>query len=338
MLLQIRNLHVGFRSDDGLVPAVRGVDLQLEKGRVLGLVGESGCGKSVTSLAVMGLLPQPNGQVTAGEILLNGQDLLTFDGETMRALRGNEISMIFQEPMTALNPVFRIGEQIGEVLEEHQQLPLKSADNRRRVIEMLQLVRIPRAERLADEYPHQLSGGMRQRVMIAMALACNPRLLIADEPTTALDVTIQAQVLGLMRQLKAELDTAVLFITHDLGVISEMADELAVMYAGQIMEQAATHTLLHHPRHPYTSGLIKSRPATLQRGEPLYCIPGMVPSGSQMPPGCAFAPRCAHATFACSLPGAIPLRDVGEGHLVRCLLSQTSVPQPVATAEQGVEQ
>jgi peptide/nickel transport system ATP-binding protein len=318
-LLEIRDLHVGFRSEDGIVPALRGVDITLEKGQVLGLVGESGCGKSVTSLAIMGLLPQPNGLVTGGEIIFNGRNLLEYTHDEMRRVRGNEISMIFQEPMTALNPVFRIGEQIGEVLEEHQRLPLKSAQNRHRCIELLEMVRIPRADKLVDEYPHQLSGGMRQRVMIAMALACNPRLLIADEPTTALDVTIQAQVLDLMRGLKSELDTAVLFVTHDLGVISEMADMVAVMYAGKIVEQAEVHTLLTKPQHPYTIGLIKSRPATLQRGEALYCIPGMVPAANAMPPGCAFAPRCSYATAACSQNDNIPLRQVEEGHRVRCI-------------------
>lgn len=321
-LLDIRNLHIGFRSEQGIVPAVRGVDIRLEKGKVLGLVGESGCGKSVTSLAVMGLLPKPNGQVTDGEVLFDGENILNYNENQLLSIRGNEISMIFQEPMTALNPVFRIGEQIGEVLELHQQMPLKSPSNRKRCIELLEMVGIPRADKLVDEYPHQLSGGMRQRVMIAMALSCSPRLLIADEPTTALDVTIQAQVLEIMQKLKKELDTAVLFITHDLGVISEMADQVAVMYAGKIVEQADVRTLFKRPQHPYTIGLMRSRPAQMKKGETLYCIPGMVPSGNEMPPGCAFAPRCAYATDRCTTPGEIPLKEVGEAHLVRCVLAE----------------
>jgi peptide/nickel transport system ATP-binding protein/oligopeptide transport system ATP-binding protein len=258
----------------------------------------------------------------AGEVLFNSEDLLKYSDEKMLDVRGNEISMIFQEPMTALNPVLRIGEQIGEVLEVHGNVPLKSEENRRRCIQLLEMVRIPRAEKLVDEYPHQLSGGMRQRVMIAMALSCNPRLLIADEPTTALDVTIQAQVLDLTRKLKAELGTAMLFITHDLGVIAEIADDVAVMYAGKIVEQADVRTLFREPTHPYTIGLMRSRPAQMQPGEPLYCIPGMVPAGEDMPVGCAFAPRCASASDECRRDGEIPLTDRGGGHLVRCLHAQ----------------
>lgn len=321
-LLDVKNLHVGFRADGRLVPAVRGISFQIEPGKVLGLVGESGCGKSVTSLAIMRLLPQPHGQISDGQIDFDGTDILAQSEDSMRQIRGNAISMIFQEPMTALNPVLTIGEQIGEVLEVHKDMPLKSAANRKRCVELLEMVGIPRAERIVQEYPHQLSGGMRQRVMIAMALACDPRLLIADEPTTALDVTIQAQVLDLMRRLKDELRTAVLFITHDLGVIAEMADEVAVMYAGKIVEQAPVRNLFADPQHPYTIGLMRSRPAQMQKGETLYCIPGMVPSGDAMPAGCAFAPRCEHARPECSHGAEIPLVTVGPRHLVRCVLAK----------------
>lgn len=321
-LLDVKNLHVGFLNEGRVVPAVRGVSFQIEPGQVLGLVGESGCGKSVTSLAIMRLLPQPHGQISDGQITFNGIDTLSLSEEEMRHIRGNAISMIFQEPMAALNPVLTIGEQMGEVLEVHKDMPLKSSGNRKRCIELLEMVGIPRAETIVREYPHQLSGGMRQRVMIAMALACDPRLLIADEPTTALDVTIQAQVLDLMRRLKDELDTAVLFITHDLGVIAEMADEVAVMYAGKIVEQAPVRTLFTEPQHPYTIGLMRSRPAQMQKGEPLYCIPGMVPSGDAMPPGCAFAPRCEHARPECSQAAEIPMVGVGPKHVVRCLLAK----------------
>lgn len=319
-LLDIENLHVGFLSDGESVPAVRGISLQINPGKVLGLVGESGCGKSVTSLAIMRLLPQPHGQISKGQINFAGKDILDYSESEMRAIRGNAISMIFQEPMTALNPVLSIGEQIGEVLEVHKAMPLKSAANKQRCIELLEMVGIPRADKIVREYPHQLSGGMRQRVMIAMALACDPRLLLADEPTTALDVTIQAQVLDLMRRLKNELNTAVLFITHDLGVIAEMADDVAVMYAGKIVEQAPVRSLFANPQHPYTIGLMRSRPAQMQKGEPLYCIPGMVPSGDAMPPGCAFAPRCDRAQPQCSLDTEIPLVTVGQNHMARCLL------------------
>lgn len=325
-LLDVQDLHVGFQAEGRLVPAVRGVSFKIEAGKVLGLVGESGCGKSVTSLAVMRLLPQPHGRISNGNILFDGTDILALGEDKMRAIRGNAISMIFQEPMTALNPVLAIGEQIGEVLEVHKNMPLKSADNRRRCIELLEMVGIPRAERIVQEYPHQLSGGMRQRVMIAMALACDPRLLIADEPTTALDVTIQAQVLDLMRRLKDELQTAVLFITHDLGVIAEMADEVAVMYAGKIVEQAPVNILFSDPQHPYTIGLMRSRPSQMQKGDALYCIPGMVPSGDAMPTGCAFAPRCEHAQPQCSQLNEIPLVTVDSNHSVRCVLAKGGEP------------
>ncbi len=320
MLLAIRNLHIGFRSDHGLVPAVRGVDLQLERGRVLGLVGESGCGKSVTSLAVMGLLPQPNAQVTAGEILFNQQDLLALDAEAMRAIRGNDISMIFQEPMTALNPVFRIGEQIGEVLEEHQQLPLRSADNRRRVIELLQLVRIPRAEKLVGEYPHQLSGGMCQRVMIAMALAFHPAFVVADEPIAALDVSIQAQILTLMQELKEQLQLTYLFISHDLGVVRYFCDRVAVMYLGSFVETGSSDQLFASPRHPYTQAMLSAMPSIDQatRAERII-LQGSVPSPANPLPGCKFHTRCPQAKPECS-QHTPPLRELAPGHSVACHL------------------
>ncbi len=320
-LLEVRNLAVNFRTSDGLVQAVRGVDFQVNAGEVLGIVGESGCGKSVTSLAVIGLLPKPNGYISEGQIVFNGTDLRQLSEAGMRQVRGNAISMIFQEPMTALNPVLPIGEQIGEVLHVHQNVALKSRENRQRTIELLEMVGIPRANHVVHEYPHQFSGGMRQRVMIAMALACNPKLLIADEPTTALDVTIQAQVLDLLRDLKQEMGTAVMFITHDLGVINEMADQVMVMYAGKIVEKASVKQLFADGRHPYTRGLMRSRPGRMDRHEKLYCIPGMVPTMKNMPPGCPFAPRCEYALAVCST-SVPPLKSAAAGHLVSCWLMQ----------------
>lgn len=320
-LLEVRNLAVDFRTSDGLVQAVRGVDFEVNAGEVLGIVGESGCGKSVTSLAVIGLLPKPNGYISEGRIMFDGADLRQLSEASMRQIRGNAISMIFQEPMTALNPVLPIGEQIGEVLHVHQDVPLRSRENRQRTIELLEMVGIPRANQVIHEYPHQFSGGMRQRVMIAMALSCHPKLLIADEPTTALDVTIQAQVLDLLRDLKEKLGTAVMFITHDLGVINEMADRVMVMYAGKIVEKASVTTLFADARHPYTRGLMRSRPGRMGRHEKLYCIPGMVPTMRNMPPGCPFAPRCENALPICSTSSP-PLMALRTGHFVSCWLEQ----------------
>ncbi len=320
-LLRVRNLITSFNTSEGQVVAVNGVDIDIKEGRVLGVVGESGCGKSVTSLSIMRLLPKSNGIIAAGIIEYNGQDIVQLSEAEMRNIRGNEIAMIFQEPMTALNPVLPVGEQIGEALEIHQSLTLKSRENRLRCIELLKMVGIPRAEEIVDEYPHQLSGGMRQRVMIAIALSCHPRLLIADEPTTALDVTIQAQVLDLIRQLKKQLGMAIMFITHDLGVIAEMADDVIVMYAGKIVEEADTYTLFTNPRHPYTQGLLASRPDKMKRDEKLHCIRGMVPSPLDMPPGCAFAPRCDHCLPACYQ--AMPrLKDIEPNHRIRCWLAE----------------
>ncbi|QOR34056.1 ABC transporter ATP-binding protein [Clostridium sp. 'deep sea'] len=318
-ILKMRNLVTSFNTSEGKVVAVNGVDIDIEEGKVLGVVGESGCGKSVTSLSIMKLLPKENGFIEEGSIEFNGQDIVTLSEYEMQSIRGNDIAMIFQEPMTALNPVLRIGEQIGETLDIHQNIKLKSSENKERCIELLNLVGIPRAEQIINEYPHQLSGGMRQRVMIAMALSCKPKLLIADEPTTALDVTIQAQVLDLIRQLKDQLDMSIMFITHDLGVIAEMADKVVVMYAGKIVEKADTYNLFTNPQHPYTKGLLASRPDTLSRSEKLRCIKGMVPSPLNMPKGCAFAPRCDYCQDKC-LVEMPELKNYKKNHSVRCWL------------------
>ena len=327
-LLEIRGLSVSFRTDAGPVPAVRGIDLALAQGETLALVGESGCGKSVTALSILRLVETPPGEYTGGEILLSGEDLLRVSEERIREIRGNDVAMIFQEPMTSLNPVFTIGEQVAEAVELHQQVG--AAEARARAIEALRRVGIPAPEQRTNEYPHQLSGGMRQRVMIAMALACNPALLIADEPTTALDVTIQAQILELIAKLQQELGMAVLLITHDLGVVAETAHRVAVMYAGRVVEEADVLELFERPRHPYTAGLLRSRPRLdVGRGK-LVPIEGSVPDAFHVPPGCAFHPRCplaierckredpplsAHAgrRFACWVTAAEPERDLLAG-------------------------
>lgn len=313
--LTVENLVTGFKTSEGTFNAVDGVDFKIEGGKVLGIVGESGCGKSITSLSIMGLVPKPNGFISKGKIIFEGQDLLQFSEEEMQKIRGNRIAMIFQEPMTALNPVFRIGFQIAEILETHKNL--KRSECRPISIELLKKVGLPRPEKVVDEYPHQLSGGMRQRVMIAMALSCNPKLLIADEPTTALDVTVQAQVLELMKALKAEFQTSILFITHDLGVIAEMADNVLVMYAGKVMEETDCETLFDEPLHPYTNALLNSRPERIKPGEKPICIPGMVPSPFDMPKGCAFAPRCALAKAICKEKKPA-LKVISPNHKVRC--------------------
>jgi oligopeptide/dipeptide ABC transporter ATP-binding protein len=289
-LLEVRNLQTHFFTEDGVVRAVDGVDITVYPGEVLGIVGESGCGKSVTSLSIMRLIGQP-GKVVGGEILFDGKDLLKLPESEMMTVRGNRISMIFQQPQTSLNPVFRVGEQIGEVLNVHQDFGKEAAQ--KRTVELLKLVGIPDAERRAEAFPHELSGGMAQRVMIAMALACLPDLLIADEPTTALDVTIQAQILDLMRNMREQFGSAVILITHDLGVIAEMADRVAVMYAGEIVEQTTVLSLFKEPLHPYTKGLIGSTPVLGRVREKLDVIPGAVPNLVNLPKGCRFAPRCA---------------------------------------------
>ncbi|MGI3128065.1 ABC transporter ATP-binding protein [Nitratireductor sp. PBL-C9] len=318
-VLDVRNLRVAFRARRSSVTALRDVSFTLHPGRTLALVGESGSGKSVSSLAIMGLLP-PNGAVTGGAIhyrAVDGSvsDLTKASKSEMRARRGAEIAMIFQEPMSSLNPLFTIGDQIGEMLLLHTDLDARQ--RRQRVLEMLELVEIPAAGSRIDNYPHELSGGMRQRVMIALAMVCNPALLIADEPTTALDVTIQAQILDLMRRLQKELGMSILFITHDMGVVAEMADDVAVMYAGAIVEQAGASELFARPSHPYTRGLLHSIPMPGRpEGERLVPIPGTVPPLHAMPEGCAFAPRCGLADEACREP--VSLSDFAPNHRVAC--------------------
>jgi peptide/nickel transport system ATP-binding protein len=317
--LKIRNLHTYFFTHDGVAKAVDGVDLELEEGGTLGVVGESGCGKSVTALSIMRLIPEPPGKIVQGEILFNGADLLTFAEEDMRKIRGRSISMIFQEPMTSLNPVFQVGDQISEVLRLHEGLSRKEAWDRS--IEMLKLVGIPSPERRVAEYPHQLSGGMRQRTMIAMALACNPKLMIADEPTTALDVTIQAQILELINRLQQEKGMSVILITHNLGVIAETARKVAVMYAGRIVEYAAVDLLFGDPKHPYTQGLLKSIPRLDEehgRKQKLETIPGLVPSLLDLPSGCKFSNRCQYVFDRCKEEPR--LIEADKGHFVRCWL------------------
>ncbi len=325
-LLEIRNLVTAFHTPAGRVPAVDGVSLSIERGRTLGLVGESGCGKSVTAMSVLGLVAAP-GVIEQGEILLatDGRpvDLVTLPEKEMRKVRGGKVGMIFQEPMTSLNPVFTIGDQVAEAVLLHRKTSREAA--RARALEMLRLVRIADPERRLDEYPHQLSGGMRQRVMIAMALACEPALVIADEPTTALDVTIQAQILELLSDLRRRLGTAILLITHDLGVVAETCDHVAVMYAGKIVETAPASTLFTRPMHPYTIGLLAARPDGAARG-PLRTIPGMVPPPREFPAGCRFHPRCRYARLGPQAGGTAPdcsgeppeLREVEPGHFVRC--------------------
>ena len=314
-LLEVTGLRTHFASERGEVRAVDGVDLRLEKGRTLGIVGESGCGKSVTALSIMGLIPQPPGRIAGGEVLFDGEDLLKLPPARLRDLRGDKLAMIFQEPMTSLNPAFQVGDQISEVLLRHRKVSKSEAQNQ--AVEMLRRVRIPSPERRALEYPHQLSGGMRQRVMIAMALACNPQLLIADEPTTALDVTIQAQILELMRALRAELGTAIILITHDLGVVAELADEVIVMYAGQVIERCDVRRLFAEPQHPYTIGLLGSIPRLHLEQERLTAIEGMVPDAAAFPPGCRFHPRCPFAVEQCrrEVPA---LREIAPNHHAAC--------------------
>lgn len=320
-LLRVKGLKTYFFVDEGVVKAVDGVSFELRRGETLGLVGESGCGKTVMALSILRLVPDPPGRIVGGKILFQGQDLLGLSGSAMRKIRGNKISMIFQEPMTSLNPVFTIGNQIAEAITLHQGLDRKAA--LRKAVEMLELVGIPVPERRVSEYPHQLSGGMRQRAMIAMALSCNPQILIADEPTTALDVTIQAQILDLIFGLKQELGMAVILITHDLGVIAETAQKVAVMYSGKIVEMADAELLFSNPLHPYTQGLLKSVPRLDRekraKGERLQEIAGFVPSLAEVPSGCSFHPRCSFAMKVCSQKEP-QLIDAGGAHLVSCWL------------------
>jgi peptide/nickel transport system ATP-binding protein len=313
-LLEIKELKTYFYSDEGVVPAVDGVDITIYEGETVGIVGESGCGKSVTSLTTMRLTP---GKVVGGSIEFNGKDLLSLPEAEMRGIRGNEMAMIFQEPMTSLNPVFTIGQQIGESVEIHLKYSKQKA--REHAIEMLKLVGMARPEQIVDDYPHQLSGGMRQRVMIAMAMSCQPKLLIADEPTTALDVTIQAQILDLMRKLRAEQNTAIMMITHDLGVVAEMCDRVVVMYSGKVVEEGDVITIFTNPKHPYTQGLMKSIPTLDAEEKRLYSIHGNVPIPGSLRKGCSFAPRCEFAMDKCRQDAPL-LEEVETGHYSRCWL------------------
>lgn len=297
VVLELKDLHTHFFTDNGEVPAVDGVSLKLHKGEVVGIVGESGSGKSVTSLSVMQLIPKPPGKIVSGDILFKGKDLTNYSEKQMRKIRGNEIAMIFQEPMTSLDPLFTIGNQIVEGIRLHEKI--SKQDAKKRAVNMLELVGIPRAGEVVDEFPHQLSGGMRQRVMIAMAMALNPEVLIADEPTTALDVTIQAQILDLMRSLNKEKETSILLITHDLGVVSEMCDRVVVMYSGQVVEEGTVREIIKDPQHPYTKGLIKSLPNLHKKEQKLYSIPGTVMKPKKDFVGCRFAPRCEFAFDRC---------------------------------------
>jgi oligopeptide/dipeptide ABC transporter ATP-binding protein len=320
-ILEIQDLKTHFFSRDGVAKAVDGVSCSVNRGETLGVVGESGCGKSVTALSVLRLIPDPPGKIVGGTIKFNGVDLLTLPQKKMQSIRGNDISMIFQEPMTSLNPVLTVGHQISEAIILHQGLSTREALNK--AVEMLKLVRIPDPERRVREYPHQMSGGMRQRVMIAMALSCNPKVLIADEPTTALDVTIQAQILNLMLELQSKLGTAIMLITHSLGVVAETAQRVVVMYAGRKVEEAAVGELFDKPMHPYTVGLMNSVPrlAEAAQTEPgrirLTEIPGIVPSLLNLPQGCTFAPRCTYATDQCRAAYP-PLEQKRPGHWVSC--------------------
>ncbi|MEJ0076786.1 MAG: ABC transporter ATP-binding protein [Alphaproteobacteria bacterium] len=321
-LLEIRGLRTHFATDDGVVQAVDGVDLSIGRGETLGVVGESGCGKTVTAMSVLKLIPMPPGKIVAGEILYQGRDLVPVDTKEMDRIRARDIAMVFQEPMTSLNPVYTIGEQIAEVLRKHEGLGRKAGIDK--TVEMLRLVQIPNPEKRFNDFPHQFSGGMRQRVMIAMALSCNPKLLIADEPTTALDVTIQAQILELLQDMKERFGMAIMLITHAMGVVAETAQRVVVMYAGKVIEEAPVEALFANPRHPYTQGLIRSIPridtAATHKAR-LEAIPGVVPSLLRPPPGCRFAARCRYAMAKCR-EAVPPLIDIGGGHKVACVLVQ----------------
>src|SRR5438876_1909675 len=334
-LLEVKNLQTHFPTRPGLVRAVNGVSFYLDRGELLGLVGESGCGKSITALSIMRLIAPP-GKIAGGEIIFEGKNLLTLSNAEMRAIRGDDIAMIFQDPMTSLNPVFKVGEQIAEALRLHRKLSRKAA--REAAIAAMKEVSIPDPARRADDYPHQLSGGMRQRVMIAMALACDPKLLIADEPTTALDVTIQAQILELLDELRKTRELAVLLITHDLGVVAEVADRVAVLHTGKIIEESPVEELFARPKHPYTEGLLRSVPKLtaeyVLKLERLETIEGVVPSPTNLPPGCHFAPRCPYRMQRC-VEGEIPLYPAGENVIVRCVLYDPAV---LATDEHRVGQ
>jgi oligopeptide/dipeptide ABC transporter ATP-binding protein len=326
-LLEIKGLKTHFFTQDGVVKAVDGVSYAIPDGKTLGVVGESGCGKSITAMSILRLIGRP-GRIVEGQILLDGRDLVTLSEDDLRDVRGNTISMIFQEPMTSLNPVFTCGDQIAEAVALHLKVDRKAAMDR--AVEMLQFVGIPDAKRRAREYPHQLSGGMRQRVMIAMALSTNPALLIADEPTTALDVTIQAQILELMKEMRTRNGMAIMLITHDLGVVAEMAHDVVVMYAGKIVEQADAETVFERPHHPYTQGLLASIPRLGERRARLEVIKGTVPNPLNLPKGCLFKRRCPYAMPICDT--APPLQQVAPGHLSRCWLTPTGEPPAVGAS------
>lgn len=333
VILELNDLRTHFFTDSGEIPAVDGVSLSIHKGERVGIVGESGCGKSVTSLSVMQLVPDPPGRIVGGDILFKGENIVSASNKRMKQIRGNEIAMIFQEPMTSLDPLFTIGNQIIEGIRFHKKINKKEARNR--AIEMLELVGIPGADKVMNDYPHQLSGGMRQRVMIAISMACNPELLIADEPTTALDVTIQAQILDLMRNINEEKDTAMMLITHDLGVVAEICDRVIVMYAGQIIEEGTTREILKSPNHPYTKGLIRSLPDMKQKNQQLYSIPGTVPKPKMGRVGCRFAPRCEFAFDRCFQENP-ELYQLQNKHKSRCFLNDKTEGGVVANAENTV--
>lgn len=315
-MLEVAGLKTHFFTTKGVLPAVDDISFTVKKRKILGLVGESGCGKSMTALSLMGLVPAPAGKTVAGKIVLDGKNLANLTEKEMCKIRGNEISMIFQEPMTSLNPVYTVGKQVMEAAILHQHL--SKAEAKEKALEMFRLVGIPEPEQRLNAYPHQLSGGLRQRVMIAMALSCRPKLLIADEPTTALDVTVQAQILQLMKKLQAELNSAIVLITHDMGVVAEVCDEVVIMYAGKIVEQAHVFELFDNCLHPYTTGLLKALPTLRKSGERLYNIPGMLPNLLQLPKGCLFYPRCEQASQRCAEQEP-DLIEVSQGHFVRCL-------------------
>lgn len=317
-LLQVKNLKTAFKTDKGLQTVVHGISFQIDKGEIVGIVGESGCGKSVTSLSIMRLLHDTPGRVTNGEVIYKDQNLLSLSEKEMKKYRGNELSMIFQEPMTSLNPVLKIGKQLRETIQLH--LGMSKSKAHKHGIKMLELVGIPRAKEIMNEYPHQLSGGMRQRVMIAIAISCNPALLIADEPTTALDVTIQAQILSILKDIQQQSNMGILMITHDLGVVAELCDRVIVMYAGRIVEESSVEALFEKPQHPYTQGLIDSIPKIGKNIDRLHSISGNVPSPSNMPQGCKFAPRCKHVMDICNAKEPDLLKV--DGHFSRCWLHQ----------------
>jgi peptide/nickel transport system ATP-binding protein len=326
-LLEIRGLKTHFATDDGMVRAVDGVDLTIARGETLGVVGESGCGKTVTAMSVLKLIAMPPGRIVEGSILWRGRDLVPLPPEEMNRVRGKEIAIVFQEPMTSLNPVYTVGEQIAEVVRLHENVGRRAALDK--TVEMLRLVHIPNPERRLHDYPHQFSGGMRQRVMIAMALSCNPQLLIADEPTTALDVTIQAQILELLQEMKSRFGMAIMLITHAMGVVAETAQRVAVMYAGKVIEEAPVEKLFGRPSHPYTKGLIRSIPRidkAATRKTRLEAIAGVVPSLLDPPPGCRFAPRCRYAIAVCR-EAVPPLREIEPGHRVACVRAEEVMAQ-----------